>query len=218
MTRTDQKSRMENRKKEIIKRLEKAYPKAKCTLDFENSTQLLVSTILSAQCTDTRVNIVTRELFKKYKTAGDFAKANLKTLEKEIKSTGFYRTKAKNIINSAKILVRRHGGTVPNTMEQLLELPGVARKTANVVMGAWFNKAEGIVVDTHVTRLSQRLGLTKNEDPTKIEKDLVEIVPKSKWINFSHLLIAHGRTVCNARKPRCNDCVLKDICPSAFKV
>ena len=198
----------------IIALLEEEYPRARIALKFGNSVQMLVSTILSAQCTDERVNKVTAELFKKYKTARDFAKANLKTFEGEIRSTGFYRNKAKNIINSAKIIVEKFKGRVPDSMEELLTLPGVARKTANVVLYNAYGKVEGIVVDTHVRRLSLRLGLTNFDDPGKIEKDLMEIVPRAKWGAISYLLIDHGRRICRARKPNHAECVLKDICPS----
>ncbi len=203
-----------DRAKKIIALLQKEYPRARTALKFGNSVQMLASTILSAQCTDERVNKVTAELFKKYKTARDFAKANLKTFENEIRSTGFYRNKAKNIINSAKIIVEKFKGRVPDSMEELLTLPGVARKTANVVLHNAYGKVEGIVVDTHVRRLSQRLGLTDFDDPEKIEKDLMEIVPRAKWGAISYLLINHGRSICQARKPNHAECVLRDICPS----
>jgi endonuclease-3 len=212
------KSWVKQQTRKITELLRKAYPDAKCALTHSNDVHLLVATILSAQCTDKRVNIVTSTLFKKYKTAADFASTNTKTFEKEIKSTGFYHNKAKNIINSCKILVEKHKGRVPDSMEKLLELPGVARKTANVVLGTWFKKAVGVVVDTHVARLSQRLGLTKNEDPVKIEQDLMGCVDQRDWIDFSHMLILHGRAICNARKPRCQECVLNKTCPSAYKV
>lgn len=200
--------------KKIIALLEKEYPRAKIALKFANAVQMLVSTILSAQCTDERVNKVTAGLFKKYKTADDFARANLKTFENEIRSTGFYRNKAKNIINSARMIVERFKGRVPDSMEELLTLPGVARKTANVVLYNAYGKVEGIVVDTHVRRLSQRLGLTGFDNPEKIEKDLMELLPCSKWGEISYLLIDHGRSICRARKPDHAKCVLRDICPS----
>ena len=202
----------------ILGALKKCYPEAHCALVHENALQLLVATILSAQCTDNRVNIVTRTLFKKYKTARSLAQADPKTLEKEIRSTGFYRNKAKSILGAARMLVERHGGEVPDAMEELLELPGVARKTANVVLGTWFKKAAGVVVDTHVSRLSQRLRLTREEDPKKIERDLMKIVPQGEWIDFSHRLIWHGRRVCAARKPKCEECTLAPFCPSAGRI
>lgn len=203
---------------EILKRLSKAYRGLECTLEHKNAMQLLVATILSAQCTDVRVNLVTKELFKKYKTPADFAKANPKTFEQEIRSTGFYHNKARNIIAAAKMIVADFGGKVPDTMDQITKLPGVARKTANVVLAVAFGKHFGIAVDTHVRRLSFRLGLTKHTDPEKIEQDLMQIVPKQNWWNVSNLLIWHGRKVCFARKPDCQGCQLNDICPSAFKV
>ncbi len=203
---------LQTRANKIVELLEKHYP-AKIALNFKNPLQLLVATILSAQCTDARVNMVTKELFKKYKTAHDFANADLKTFEQEIRSTGFYRNKAKNIIAAAKKIVDDYNGKVPNTMEELLTLPGVARKTANVVLTGAFGKIEGIVVDTHVRRLSQRLGLTKNNDPKKIEQDLMKIIPKERWGTFSLQLIYHGRQVCKAKKPLCYECFLKDYCP-----
>lgn len=201
----------------IIYILKKTYPDASCALHFSNNVQLLVSTILSAQCTDKRVNIVTKNLFKKYKTANDFSAARLKNLEKDIKSTGFYRNKAKNIQGACRSIVDRFDGRVPDTMEGLTSLPGVGRKTANVVLGVGFGKAEGVVVDTHVTRLSNRLGFTRNKNPVKIEEDLVKLIPRKDWINFSHLLIAHGRAMCIARKPKCPQCPVKNSCPSAGK-
>jgi len=203
--------------KKIISLLKKEYPKARTALKFQTPMQMLVSTILSAQCTDERVNKVTAVLFKKYKTPLDFAKANLKTFETEIRSTGFYKNKARNIIKSAKMIVEKFKGNVPDTMEELLTLPGVARKTANVVLGNAFGKVEGIVVDTHVRRLSGRLGLTENEDPAKIEKDLMNIVPRNDWGLISYLLIDHGRKICKAINPNHSECVLKAICPSPLK-
>lgn len=197
----------------IISKLKKEYPNIQCSLKFKNALQLLIATILAAQCTDERVNIVTKELFKKYKTAQDFAKADLIELENIIKPTGFYHSKAKNIIECCKIIVEKHNGQVPQTMEELIKLPGVGRKTANVVLHNAFGKSEGIVVDTHCKRLSQRLGFTKNEDPNKIEKDLIKIVPKEYWNDYGNLMVFHGRTVCNARKPRCQDCLLQQECP-----
>lgn len=203
---------------EIIKLLEKDYPKAKTALHYSSPLEILVATILSAQCTDKRVNIVTKSLFKKYKTAKDYANADLSELEQDIKSTGFYRNKAKNIKNAGRMLVENFGSQVPNTMEELLELPGVARKTANIVLSNAYGVIEGIAVDTHVRRLSMRLGLTENKDPNKIEKDLMQIVPESYWKIITNLLIIHGRNVCKARKPKCVSCILNKLCPTAFKV
>jgi endonuclease-3 len=199
---------------EIIRRLKKAYPDAHCALNHSNAFELLIATILSAQCTDERVNIVTADLFRKYRSPSDFSNADLSELEKDIHSTGFFRNKAKNIQGASRRIIDEFGGKVPETMDELLSLPGVARKTANVVLGNAFGIASGIVVDTHVSRLSQRLGLTKNEPPEKIEKDLIALVPKKHWIMFPHWLITHGRRVCQARKPRCRECVLANICPS----
>jgi len=199
--------------RKIIDLLKKEYPGARTALEFRTPMQMLVSTILSAQCTDERVNKVTAALFKEYKTPQDFAGAGLKAFEGRIHSTGFYKNKARNIINSAKIITAAFKGKVPDTMEGLLTLPGVARKTANVVLQNAFGKIEGIVVDTHVRRLSQRLGLTKNNDPVKIEKDLMEITPRSAWGLISYLLIDHGRKICQARKPNHAECALRDICP-----
>lgn len=208
----------EQRISKILETLKKDYPNAKCTLDFKNPLELLVATILSAQCTDQRVNIVTKSLFKKYTSAKNYANASLEQLEKDIKSTGFYKNKAKALKFSAKTIAEEYSGKVPNRMEGLLKLRGVARKTANVVLGNAYGITLGIVVDTHVTRLSQRLGLTKNKDPKKIEEDLIKLIPKKDWILFSHLLIAHGRAICTARSPKCSLCHLNKICPSAFKV
>lgn len=201
--------------KDIISRLRKEYPGAKMALRSSNPLETLVATILSAQCTDERVNIVTKDLFKKYRTAGDYAKANQSRLEKDIRSTGFFRNKAKNIIKSAQMIVKDFSGKVPDTMEEILTLPGVARKTANIVLGNSYGVVEGIAVDTHVRRLSALLGLTKNDNPEKIEQDLMKIVEKKDWFNFPYLLQAHGRKVCIARRPKCMECVLKGICPSA---
>ena len=197
--------------------LKKQYPKAECALRHKNPLELLIATILSAQCTDIRVNIVTEKLFKKYKKAKDYASANLQEFEKDIYSTGFYRNKAKNIIRTCNIIEKKYKGKVPDDFEKLLELPGVARKTANCVMGNAFNVPSGVVVDTHVSRISQRLGLTKNTDPNKIEQDLMKIIPKNEWIMFSHRLIWHGRKVCDARKPRCEICLLNKLCPYNIK-
>ena len=208
-------SKIEKKKRtaRITTVLKKLHPDAKTALHHRNPLQLLVATILSAQCTDVRVNIVTKDLFKKYKSAADFAKARQEVFEQEIRTTGFYRNKAKNIIATAKKLIDDFGGKVPDNMEDLLSLPGVARKTANVVLGDAFGKSEGIAVDTHVRRLSGRLGLSKHEDPVKIEKDLMELVPRKNWAIFSHLLIFHGRRVCTARKPKCDECGISKLCP-----
>jgi len=201
----------------IIELLEKEYPKAKTALHYTSPLEILIATILSAQCTDKRVNIVTKSLFKKYKTAEDYANADLEELEQDIRSTGFYRNKAKNIKNAGRLLVENYDSKVPNTMDEIIKLPGVARKTANIVLSNAYGVIEGIAVDTHVRRLSKRLGLTENTDPNKIEADLMKIVPKSHWKRITDLLIFHGRNVCMARKPKCNICSLNKICPSAFK-
>src|SRR6184192_2464880 len=203
------------RVRKIIARLEKAYPDATCALHHDSALELLVATILSAQSTDARVNMVTPTLFAKYKTAQDFANADPQVLQQEIHSTGFFRNKTKSIIGMAQALIERHGGTVPDTMEQLVQLPGVGRKTANVVLGTWFGKNEGIVVDTHVQRIVTLLGLTKERDPVKIERDLMAPVPRDKWTWFSHTLIQHGRKVCIARRPKCGECVVHRWCPSS---
>jgi endonuclease-3 len=201
----------------ILARLDAAYPAATCALKHENPFQLLISTILSAQCTDVRVNQVAATLFPKYPAPKDFAYANPRELEKEIRPTGFFRNKTKSIIGASKKIVEEFGGVVPQSMEQLLTLPGVARKTANVVLGTAFGIASGIVVDTHVQRLSGRLDLSRNEDPKKIEQDLMRIIPQERWILFSHQLIWHGRRVCQARKPRCAECNLERVCYSKDK-
>jgi endonuclease III len=198
---------------EIIKRLKKAYPDAHCALNHTSPFELLVATILSAQCTDARVNIVTADLFRKYRRPEDYLKVSQVELETDIRTTGFFRNKARNIQAACKRIVKEYGGKVPKTMDELLTLGGVARKTANVVLGNAFGVASGVVVDTHVGRLSQRLGLTRNTDAVKIEKDLQQLVPKKDWIMFPHWLISHGRQICIARKPRCSECVLNDICP-----
>jgi endonuclease-3 len=200
----------------MIELLEKKYPKAKIALNYHNPLELLVATILSAQCTDERVNIVTETLFKKYRRAEDYADADLTELEKDVRPTGFYRNKAKNVKQTGRILVEKFKSQVPKTMEEMLELPGVARKTANIVLQNAYGIVEGVAVDTHVRRVSRRLGLTENEDPNKIERDLMEIVPKNEWMRITDLLISLGRDVCVARKPKCQICVLNRICPSAF--
>jgi endonuclease-3 len=198
----------------IVARLEAAYPEAHCALRHTNPLQLLIATILSAQCTDARVNMVTPALFARYRTARAFAQANVHELEEMIRSTGFYHNKARNIIGCCQALVERHGGRVPADLDALVALPGVGRKTANVVLGNAFG-IPGVVVDTHVTRLSQRLDLTSHDDPNKIELDLMAIVPREKWTLLAHLLIEHGRRVCKARAPMCAACVLADLCPSS---
>jgi endonuclease-3 len=208
----------ENRQRvfKIIRLLEREFPDAKIALNYTNPLELLVATILSAQCTDERVNIVTKSLFRTYRKAEDYAEADLPELKQYIKPTGFYRNKAKNIKKAAEILVKKFNSEVPRTMEELLELSGVARKTANIVLQNAFGIVEGIAVDTHVRRVSARLGLTENEDQDKIEEDLMRIVPKEKWMRITDLFIFLGRRVCTARKPKCETCVLNKICPSAF--
>jgi endonuclease-3 len=201
------------RTQQIIARLRAAYPDAHCELNFSNPLELLIATILSAQCTDKRVNIVTAELFKKYRSAADFANAGLTELEQAVKTAGFYRNKAKNIKACCQSLVEKHGGKVPQTMAELIELGGVGRKTANVVLGNAFNISVGVVVDTHVGRLSLRLGLTKETDPVMVEQALIKLVPHEEWTLFSHLLIWHGRRRCYARKPDCPNCEVKHLCP-----
>jgi endonuclease-3 len=203
------------RTRKIIARLEREYPDATCALHHSSALELVVATILSAQCTDARVNIVTPVLFAKYRTARDYAAADPQVLEREIQSTGFFRNKTKSIIGMAQALVEHHGGEVPDTMEALIELPGVGRKTANVVLGTWFKKNEGVVVDTHVQRLSRLLKLTKHDDPVKIERDLMDLLPRDKWTWWSHTLIQHGRQVCIARRPQCEACVVNRLCPSS---
>ena len=198
---------------QIIKRLKKEYPDAHCALIHTNAFELLIATILSAQCTDVRVNIVTADLFRKYRSPQDYLKVLQEELEQDIRSTGFFRNKAKNIQAACEKIIANFGGTIPNTMDELLTLNGVARKTANVVLGNAFGIASGVVVDTHVSRLSQRLGLTEETTPEKIEKHLSELVPKKDWIMFPHWLISHGRAICQARKPKCADCVLENLCP-----
>lgn len=202
---------------EILRRLEAAYPNAECALQHRNAWELLVATILSAQCTDARVNMVTPELFRKFPTPKAMAEASLPAIEEEIRSTGFYRNKTKSIVGAAKKIVSDFGGKVPETMAELLTVPGAARKTANVVLGVAYNIAEGVVVDTHVLRISKRLGLTQATDPKKVEPDLMRIIPEDHWIQFSHELIHHGRQICIARKPRCVDCTLETLCHSPDK-
>jgi endonuclease-3 len=199
----------------VLSLLKKEYPEIKTALEFKDPIQLLVATILSAQCTDERVNKVTEKLFKKYRTIEDYTDANPNIFEQEIHSTGFYKNKTKNIIGAARMIVEEYDGNVPDTMEDLIRLPGVARKTANIVLSNAYGKIEGIAVDTHVKRLSKLIGLTENTDPDKIEKDLMKITPRKEWSNLSHLLIFHGRAVCIARRPRHDICVLNWFCPSA---
>jgi endonuclease-3 len=197
----------------VVRSLQKDYPDVECALVHENAFQLLIATILSAQCTDERVNIVTKDLFAKYPTASCLAKLPIKTLEKAIQSTGFFRNKAKNIKECCKLLVERYDGEVPRDLDLLVELPGIGRKTANVVLGTAFGMATGVVVDTHVSRISRRLGLTEESNPEKIERDLMAVLPRREWINFSHRMIHHGRRICNARKPLCQQCSMEKFCP-----
>ena len=199
----------------VYDRLQRAYPEAHCALDFRNPYELLVATILSAQCTDKRVNMVTPALFARYPNAAALSAAKTEELEEMIKSTGFFRSKAKSLLGMAAGVTERHGGEIPRTMDELVHLPGVGRKTANVVLGNAFDTNEGVVVDTHVSRLSYRLGLTKEDDPVKIEQDLVQLFPRERWTMLSHLLIEHGRQICDARRPRCADCVVNGLCPSS---
>ena len=206
------------RAESIIRRLKKEFPESATALHHDSALELLIATILSAQCTDERVNKVTVPLFKKYRSAADFAGADRSILEQEIKSTGFFRAKANSIIRCSQMLVEKHNGAVPQTIDELTQLAGVGRKTANVVLGNHFGIVSGIVVDTHVKRLSGRLGLTKQTDPEKIEADLMALLPKKYWIDTGNLLILHGRKTCDARKPKCPSCVVKDLCPSAGKV
>lgn len=201
--------------KPIITKLKQQYPEAQTALSHRNPLQLLVATILSAQCTDARVNMVTKDLFQKYRSTADYANANPEEFEQEIKSTGFFRSKTRSILGMAQALVEQHNGNVPNKMDELVTLPGVGRKTANVVLGSAFGIDEGIVVDTHVKRIANRLKFTTKNDPEKIEQDLMKLVPKSEWTPFSHMLIHHGRAICVARAPKCEICPVADLCPSA---
>ncbi len=203
---------------EIYKILEQKFPNAKIVLNYSNDWELLVAVVLSAQCTDKKVNEVTQKLFQKYPSLEDYTKANLQEFEKDIKSTGFYHHKAKNILAAAKMVQEKFGGKLPKTMVEITTLPGIARKSANVILGNAFGVVEGIAVDTHVCRISQRLGLTKNSDPVKIEKDLMQILPKEKWFKFTYLIIDFGRSICDAKKPWCSICPLNKLCPSAFKI
>jgi endonuclease-3 len=208
-------TKKQERANDIVVRLKQMYPKAKCSLDFTNAFELLIATMLSAQSTDVRVNIVTKSLFRKYPNPQAFADAKQVEMERDVKQTGFFRNKAKAVIAASKVLVERHNGEVPRTMDELTALPGVGRKTANVVLSNALNISVGIVVDTHVTRVSARLGLTSNDNAEKIEQDLMPLIPKKEWTTFSHRLIAHGRTICIARKPKCAQCALNELCPSA---
>src|SRR5438093_4251474 len=212
----ESKSQRKERTEKIIRLLKRAYPDARCALNHSNAFELLVATILSAQCTDERVNIVTADLFRKYSKPEDYLKVPATELQRDIRTTGFFRNKTKSIQGACKVLIEEFGGEVPQTMAELLRLPGAARKTANVVLGVAFGIAEGVVVDTHVSRLSQRLRLTKHRDAGKIEQDLMEIIPRNDWIIFSHLLIFHGRRICKARRPLCEECVVEELCPSSI--
>jgi len=216
MAKRESTDELKKRTRDIIRRLKRAYPGAKCSLNHSNPFELLVATILSAQSTDDRVNIVTADLFRKYKKPEDYLKVPPSELEKDIHSTGFFRNKTKSIQGTAKLLTEQYGGEVPHTMDELLEFPGVARKTANVVLGNAFGIKAGVVVDTHVTRLSHRLGLSEEKTAEKIEQDLIPIVPKKDWVIFPHLMIYHGRKICKARNPLCEECTIEKLCPSSF--
>ncbi|HEV8427002.1 MAG TPA: endonuclease III [Pyrinomonadaceae bacterium] len=216
MAKRESMEELKQRVREVIRRLKRAYPDAKCSLNHTNAFELLIATILSAQCTDERVNIVTQDLFRKYRKPEDYLKVSPRELEKDIQSTGFFRNKTKSIQGTSKVLTEEYGGEVPHTMDQLLELPGVARKTANVVLGNAFGIKAGVVVDTHVSRLSHRLDFTQQKTAEKIEQDLIEIVPRKDWVIFPHLMISHGRKICKARNPLCAECVVEKQCPSSF--
>ncbi len=216
MAKRESTDELKSRTRDIIRRLKRAYPDAKCSLNHTNPFELLVATILSAQCTDERVNLVTADLFRKYRKPEDYLKVSPRELEKDIQSTGFFRNKTKSIQGTSKVLTEEYGGEVPHTMDELLELPGVARKTANVVLGNAFDVKSGVVVDTHVTRLSHRLALSQQKTAEKIEQDLIPIVPKRDWVIFPHLMIAHGRKICKARNPLCAECPVEKLCPSSF--
>jgi len=207
---------LHQRVRKIIRLLKRAYPDAKCSLNHSNAFELLIATILSAQCTDARVNIVTQDLFRKYRKPEDYLNVSPKELQQDIRTTGFFRNKTTSIQGAAKVLHEQYGDKVPQTMDELLELPGVARKTANVVLGNAFGLSAGVVVDTHVTRLSHRLGLSEQKTAEKIEQDLIAIVPKKEWVIFPHLMISHGRAICNARNPLCAECAIEKLCPSSF--
>jgi endonuclease III len=212
LTRT---SPIEERGPEIIRRLSKAYPDAKVALNFTSPLECLIATILSAQCTDERVNLVTKELFRKYRTAQDYLEVDEDELKEDIRSTGFFNQKAKSIRGACTRIVEAYGGQVPSTMEDLITLPGVARKTANIVMGNAYGKVEGIAVDTHVRRLANRMGFSDTQDTDKIEQDLMRLIPKKRWFPFSYVLIDHGRAICQAKKPKCAECVVNDLCPAS---
>jgi len=216
MAKRESKDDLKKRVREVIRRLRRAYPDAKTALNHTNAFELLIATILSAQSTDVRVNIVTADLFRKYRQPEDYLKVPPRELEQDIHSTGFFRNKTKSLQGTAKVLIEKFGGQVPHTMDELLELPGVARKTANVVLGNAFGIKAGVVVDTHVTRLSHRLGFSQEKTAEKIEQDLIEIVPKKDWVMFPHLLIYHGRQICKARNPLCDECAVEKQCPSSF--
>jgi endonuclease-3 len=216
MAKRESTEELKKRTRDIIRRLKRAYPDAKTALNHSNPFELLIATILSAQSTDVRVNIVTADLFRKYKKPEDYLKVSPHELEKDIHSTGFFRNKTKSIQGTARLLTEQYGGEVPQTMDELLELPGVARKTANVVLGNAFGIKAGVVVDTHVTRLSHRLALTEEKTAEKIEQDLIPIVPKKDWVIFPHLMIYHGRKICKARNPLCEECTIEKLCPSSF--
>src|SRR5690349_9178584 len=216
MAKRESPDELKKRTRDIIRRLKRAYPGAKCSLNHSNPFELLIATILSAQCTDERVNIVTADLFRKYTKPEDYLKVSPRELEKDIQSTGFFRNKTKSIQGTSKLLTEEYGGEVPHTMDEMLELPGVARKTANVVLGNAFDIKAGVVVDTHVTRLSHRLNLTEEKTAEKIEQDLIPIVLKKDWVLFPHLMIYHGRKICKARGPLCDQCVVEKQCLSSF--
>jgi endonuclease-3 len=216
MAKRESPEELKKRTRAVIRRLKRAYPGAKCSLNHSNPFELLVATILSAQCTDERVNIVTADLFRKYHKPEDYLKVAPRELEKDIQSTGFFRNKTKSIQGTSRVLTEQYHGEVPHTMEELLELPGVARKTANVVLGNAFDIKAGVVVDTHVTRLSHRLDFTQQKTAEKIEQDLIPIVPKKDWVIFPHLMIYHGRKICKARNPLCEECTIEKQCPSSF--
>ncbi len=216
MAKRESMDELKARTRDVIRRLKRAYPDAKCSLNHSNPFELLVATILSAQCTDERVNLVTADLFRKYRKPEDYLNVSPRELEKDIQSTGFFRNKTKSIQGTSKMLTEQYGGVVPQTMDELLELPGVARKTANVVLGNAFDIKAGVVVDTHVTRLSHRLGFTQQKTAEKIEQDLIQIVPRKEWVIFPHLLIAHGRKICKARTPLCAECPVEKPCPSSY--
>ena len=216
MAKRENPEELKKRTRDIIRRLKRTYPGAKCSLNHSNPFELLVATILSAQCTDERVNIVTADLFRKYTRPEDYFKVSPRELEKDIQSTGFFRNKTKSIQGTSRMLTEQYHGEVPHTMDELLELPGVARKTANVVLGNAFDIKAGVVVDTHVTRLSHRLAFTEQKTAEKIEQELIPIVPKKDWVIFPHLMIYHGRKVCRARNPACDECQIEKFCPSSY--